>query len=161
LTILDDGQKEDVMDKKPPKVEVGEDSVVMGQVTGRVGHRSVVIGATDSKGNTIINQPMAVGYGAQADPTSIAIGAFARAGVSDSAQLVAELTRIYEAMKQAPDVAEHQESVAQVRQAIEAAKKNERASVLTHLKAAGYFALGYATNVSASMVATLIMETLK
>jgi hypothetical protein len=33
---------EDVMDKKPPKVEVGEDSVVMGQVTGSVGHRSVV-----------------------------------------------------------------------------------------------------------------------
>jgi hypothetical protein len=149
------------MDKKPPKVEVGDESVVIGNVTGPVGNRSVVIGATDNKGNTILNQPMAVGYRAQADPTSIAIGAFARAGVSDNAQLMAELIRVYEAMKQASDATAHQESVAQVGHAIEAAKENDRVSVLTHLKAAGYSALGYATNVSASMAATVIMEALK
>jgi len=59
---------------------VGQESVAIGRVAGPVGDRSVVIGATDSNGNTIITQPMAVGYNAQAGPGSIAIGANARAG---------------------------------------------------------------------------------
>lgn len=62
------------------KINIGEDSVVIGNVTGNVGNRSVIIGATDSNGNTIINQPMAVGYNAKAGPGSIAIGANAGAG---------------------------------------------------------------------------------
>jgi hypothetical protein len=61
---------------------VGKDSVAIGRVTAPVGDRSVVVGATDSNGNTIITNPMAVGYNAQAGPGSIAIGANARAGVS-------------------------------------------------------------------------------
>ena len=61
---------------------VGSDSVVMGQISpnARIGDRSVVIGATDSRGNTILNAPMAVGNGACAGPGSIAIGTNAGAG---------------------------------------------------------------------------------
>lgn len=62
-------------------MKIGKDSVVIGNVPSniQVGDGSVVIGATDSRGNTIINQPMAVGRGAHAGPGSIAIGAFAGA----------------------------------------------------------------------------------
>lgn len=65
------------------KLEVGEDSVVMGNVppNTKVGNGSVVIGPTDNRGNTIINTPMAVGRGAKAGPGSIAIGAGAGAGL--------------------------------------------------------------------------------
>jgi hypothetical protein len=67
-------------------VKVGKDSVVMGNVGDRanVGDRSVVIGATDSRGNTVLNKPMAVGHGAKAGVGSIAIGAGANAGVAAS-----------------------------------------------------------------------------
>ncbi len=61
-------------------IKTGKDSVVIGNVSGEVGEGSVVIGATDERGNTIINQPMAVGRGASAGPDSIAIGAGASAG---------------------------------------------------------------------------------
>lgn len=66
-------------------IKVGKDSVVMGNVGDRanVGDRSVVIGATDSKGNTVLNKPMAVGHGAKAGE-AIAIGAGASAGVAAS-----------------------------------------------------------------------------
>ena len=66
---------------------VGNDSVVMGQVSpnAKIGDRSVVIGATDARGNTILNQPMAIGNGACAGPGSIAIGANAGAGACQRA----------------------------------------------------------------------------
>lgn len=56
--------------------------MVMGNVPANleVGEGCVVIGATDERGNTIINQPMAIGRNAQAGPNSIAIGAGANAG---------------------------------------------------------------------------------
>jgi hypothetical protein len=56
-------------------LSIGKDSVVMGNVSGKIGDRSVVVGATDSHGNTILNKPMAVGHNAHAGPNSIAIGA--------------------------------------------------------------------------------------
>jgi len=61
---------------------VGDDSVVMGRVSpnARVGDRSVVIGATDAHGNTILNQPMVVGHNAHGGPNSIVIGADAGSG---------------------------------------------------------------------------------
>jgi hypothetical protein len=64
-------------------MKVGKHSVVIGNVSPnlQVGEGSVVIGATDSHGNTILNQPMAVGLHAKAGPGSIAIGAFAGAGL--------------------------------------------------------------------------------
>jgi hypothetical protein len=67
--------------KKKKKIRTGKDSVVIGDVQGDVGDGSVVIGPTDANGNTIINQPMAVGRGASAGPGSIAIGASAGSNV--------------------------------------------------------------------------------
>lgn len=63
---------------------VGNDSVVMGLVSSnaQVGDRSVVIGATDAHGNTILNQPMVVGHDAHGGPNSIVIGADAGGGQS-------------------------------------------------------------------------------
>ncbi len=72
------------MANPPRKLNVGIDSVVIGNVTGDIGNGSVVIGATDDRGNTIINTPMAVGRGAFAGPGSISIGAGAGAGVGAS-----------------------------------------------------------------------------
>jgi len=77
------------------KLNVGEDAVVIGNVNGNIGNGSVVIGPTDSNGNTIINQPMAVGKNAKAGPGSIAIGANAGAG-SDVFLLLNQLKEILE-----------------------------------------------------------------
>jgi len=46
-----------------------------------------VIGAVDDRGNTIIRGGTAVGYNAQADSTSVAVGAHAGAGGEVMAQL--------------------------------------------------------------------------
>lgn len=59
---------------------VGKDSVVIGNVSGNIGDGSVVIGATDPNGNTILNKSMAIGRNAYAAQDSIAIGAGAGAG---------------------------------------------------------------------------------
>ena len=85
-------------------MKIGEDSVVMGNVPSstNVGDRSVVVGTTDANGNTIHNQPMAVGYGAKAGPGSIAIGAHANAGVSTESPLPTKNVQKEEA-KPAPD----------------------------------------------------------
>ncbi|WP_310462950.1 hypothetical protein [Sphaerotilus sp.] len=66
-------------------MKTGKYSVVIGNVppTSNIGEGSVVIGATDSNGNTILNTHMAVGYGAKAGPGSIAIGAFAGSGLPE------------------------------------------------------------------------------
>ena len=73
-------------------MKIGKDSVVMGNVppNAQVGDGSVVIGATDSCGNTILNTSMAIGRGAQAGAGSIAIGTFANAGPGKQ-QVIAEL----------------------------------------------------------------------
>ena len=68
---------------KETGITVGKDSVAMGRIPdgSRIGDNSVDVGATDDKGNTILNQGgLAVGRGAKADSTSIAIGAGANAG---------------------------------------------------------------------------------
>ena len=70
--------------------KIGKDTVVIGKVPAgtSVGDRSVVIGPTDGRGNVKLNKTMAVGYGANAGPGSVAIGAFANAGGSLHAHLV-------------------------------------------------------------------------
>lgn len=68
------------MEKKVLKLKVGKDSVVYGNVEGEVGDGSVVIGPTDTNGNVILNNTMAIGRGAWAGPNSISIGAGAGAG---------------------------------------------------------------------------------
>lgn len=85
------------MSDKEKQVNVGKDSVVIGNVSGNVGDGSVVIGPTDNRGNTVLNQPMAVGRNAQAGPGSIAIGAGAGAG-SDIAMLFHELGKVIESV---------------------------------------------------------------
>lgn len=53
----------------------GKDAVRIGRVEGDVGDGSVVIGATDQHGNTVLNQPMVIGKDARGGPDSIVIGA--------------------------------------------------------------------------------------
>jgi len=77
-------------------IKTGKDTVVIGNVNGEVGDGSVAIGATDERGNTIINQPMAVGRGASAGPNSIAIGAGASAGT--------DLFHLIDALKIIPEI---------------------------------------------------------
>jgi len=83
------------------KIKTGKDTVVIGNVSGDVGDGSVVIGATDERGNTIINQPMAVGRGASAGPGSIAIGAGASAG-SNIFHLISQLKELPEVQTDQP-----------------------------------------------------------
>ena len=63
---------------------VGNDSVVYGNVRHpNVGDRSVVIGPTDDRGNTILRPApggTAIGAGAKAGPNSLSVGAGAGAG---------------------------------------------------------------------------------
>lgn len=67
---------------------VGNDSVVMGSVpsTAKIGDRSVVIGPTDTHGNTILTQPMTVGHYAHGGPDSIVIGADADSQIGNQRQ---------------------------------------------------------------------------
>lgn len=84
-------------------MKIGKDTVVIGNVSPNteVGDGSVVIGPTDANGNTIINQPMAIGRNAQAGPQSIAIGAGANAGAGFN--LAAALHEVAEIAKQNND----------------------------------------------------------
>jgi len=88
-----ENNKETDMGANDNNLNVGDDSVVMGNVSGNVGNRSVVVGPTDNKGNTILNQPGAFGYNAHAGPGSIAIGAHAGGG-SDIALAFSEIQKI-------------------------------------------------------------------
>ncbi len=77
-------------------MKIGKDNVIMGNVPCdlEIGDGNVIIGATDSHGNTIINTPMAVGRDAQAGSNSIAIGAGAKAGSAVTlGQAIQELIR--------------------------------------------------------------------
>jgi hypothetical protein len=84
-------------------MKIGKDAVVIGNVPphAEVGDGSVIIGATDAYRNTIITQSMAVGRGAMAGPGSIAIGAFAGAGLfASSSRLSADVQRLRELVAQ-------------------------------------------------------------
>jgi hypothetical protein len=66
-------------------ITLGTDAVGYGTIPDgtKIGNGSVLVGPTDSNGNTILNHGgTAIGRGATADPTSIAIGANAHAGGS-------------------------------------------------------------------------------
>jgi hypothetical protein len=84
------------MSDKDKKIKVGKDAVVIGDVSGEIGNGSVVIGPTDDRGNTTLNQPMAVGRGAKASRGSIAIGAGASAG--------SELFHLIDALRSVPEI---------------------------------------------------------
>ncbi|WP_430241896.1 hypothetical protein [Neorhizobium sp. DAR64861/K0K2] len=65
------------------------DPEVMKRLGG--GRGNTVVGATDSRGNTIITTPMSVGFAASGGPGSIALGAFAGGRGSDLEKIVEEL----------------------------------------------------------------------
>lgn len=68
------------MVEKRGKLSVGVDFGVIGRVSGEVGDGSVVIGATDDRGNVVLSQSMVIGRNARAVPGSIAVGANASTG---------------------------------------------------------------------------------
>lgn len=70
----------------------GDDNVIIGN--RRVnGNRNVIIDATDTNGNTILNHPMVVGYNAKGGHNDIVIGSRAGAG-SDLFLLLDQLKTI-------------------------------------------------------------------
>ena len=89
-------------------MKLGKDNVIIGSVPSdlEVGDGNVIIGATDDRGNTIINTPMAVGRDAQAGPDSIAIGAGAKAGSAVTlGEAIQKLINIAEAAQDRESVA--------------------------------------------------------
>ena len=123
------------MQNGPRKLSVGKDAVVIGNVTGHVGDGSVIIGATDERGNTIINTPMAVGRGAFAGPGSIAIGAGAGAGAS--ANLPFLVNQLYDAVGKTNDpalVAQFNELIAEVNGENGKTDKSKIKTILGHLR---------------------------
>lgn len=82
----------DTSKQSPPKHQekpvfrrmiTGKDNTVVGKTPyGSIsGNGNTIVGATDANGNTILNQGgLAVGNGAKADSSSVAIGAYAGAG---------------------------------------------------------------------------------
>jgi hypothetical protein len=148
------------MAKEPQKLDVGQESVVVGYVEGKIGDRCVVIGPTDNKGNTILNRDTAIGNRAYAGPGSVAVGHEAGAAGSPFAQLTSELAQLQNMMRQLPDSAAHQDAIAAVGQAAEAAKNNDEAGVLHYLKAAGRWAFDFATKAGASLTAHLLAKVL-
>lgn len=68
---------------RPTASVKGSDNTLYGDTGNRTvdGNGNTIVGATDSNGNTVLNHGgVAIGKGASADPTSIAIGAGAHAG---------------------------------------------------------------------------------
>jgi hypothetical protein len=99
-------------------MKVGKNSVVMGHVPPNleVGEGCVIIGATDERGNTIIDKPMAVGHGAQAGLGSIAIGAFSGAGILPQNIIgeIEEIQKLLKSLEQTNPTATETEKVAYV-----------------------------------------------
>lgn len=68
----------------PPMSRMGNDNTIVGNVLipENMGDGNTIVGATDANGNTILNRGgTAIGRNAQADQTTVAIGANAGAGV--------------------------------------------------------------------------------
>jgi Leucine-rich repeat (LRR) protein/GTPase SAR1 family protein len=92
---------EPMRDEKDLMQEIGDDSVVYGNVPFnlKVGNRSVVVGSTDANGNTILDRSMAVGYGAQAGENGISIGAFAGSGNLSNTPTINQIYHIHNVEK--------------------------------------------------------------
>ncbi|MFG0529330.1 hypothetical protein ACF8FB_03150 [Pseudomonas sp. yb_2] len=92
----------DEYSEKGKGLQVGDMSVVMGKIPPgtRVGYGSVVLGATDERGNCIYNTPMTVGYGAKGNSTSVVIGAFAGSASGVDESIHSALDEILELLRQ-------------------------------------------------------------
>jgi hypothetical protein len=148
------------MNGKPQKLNVGNESTVVGNVTGVVGDRCTVVGATDANGNVNLTTPMAVGYKAEAGPGSIAIGTGAKAGVTFE-QVAAELVTIRNSMSESQKAAEFQEAIDLVDEAAKAATRHDEATVLKLLRKAGPQALIFVSGVSSSLAASYIFQAMQ
>jgi hypothetical protein len=72
--------------------EMGDDNTILGPVPHKMGSRNTIVADADANGNVIHNRGgTAIGYGARADSTSVAIGGRAMGG--DLPQL-ADLLRL-------------------------------------------------------------------
>jgi hypothetical protein len=70
---------------------IGDDNTIIGNVPSRsMGSRNVIVGSTDDKGNVRLGGGTAMGYGARADPTSVAVGSGAMAGAPALVPLLRE-----------------------------------------------------------------------
>ncbi len=84
---------------------IGDDNTVIGMPPPRMGSGNTIINLTDDQGNMILNRGgTAIGRGAVADPTSIAIGATAMAGVPALVPLLREMAAMMEAADHAAGV---------------------------------------------------------
>jgi len=125
--------------------------VVIGNVQGSVGDNSVVIGATDSRGNTIINTPMIVGSGAQGGPTDIVIGANAGCRPQDDfAQLIIGLGKAVEVTNDENLISTYNDMVAECEGDNGSPNKEKLLSFLGCFKAAS--SLGGVTGLIAQLI---------
>lgn len=70
---------------------IGDDNTIVGNVPPRsMGSRNVIVGPTDDKGDIRLGGGTAMGYGARADPTSVAVGSGAMAGAPTLVPLLRE-----------------------------------------------------------------------
>jgi hypothetical protein len=73
--------------------EMGDDNTILGPVPHKMGSRNTIVADADANGNVIHNRGgTAIGYGARADSTSVAIGGRAMGGdLPQLADLLAQL----------------------------------------------------------------------
>jgi hypothetical protein len=81
--------------------EWGDDNTVIGPTPKRMGSRNTIVGAVDGSTSTVFNKGgTAVGAGARADSSSVAIGS--RAGAGNPALLLEMLERLQTAVADDP-----------------------------------------------------------
>lgn len=85
------------------KNNIGDDNVIIGRNNMNVGSGNVIIDATDSNGNTILNRPMVIGRNAKGGPNDIVIGANAGSG----SDLFLMLSQLKELSNNNPELAEN------------------------------------------------------
>ncbi len=84
-------------------MKIAKDAIVIGNVPDNVevGEGGIRIGATDARGNTILNTPMTIGRNAQGGPNSVVIGAGANGGSTvNLAEVLYQLAEIARANNQ-------------------------------------------------------------
>jgi hypothetical protein len=76
-------------DEQPSDESAGDDNVVIGRAPRVLGSGNVIVNTGDAYGNVVIPGGTAIGRGAWADETSVALGAGAGAGRRRSTSMVA------------------------------------------------------------------------
>jgi hypothetical protein len=84
----DDAASKHNSDEQPLDNSVGDDNVVIGRAPRVLGSGNVIVNTGDAYGNVVIPGGTAIGRGAWADETSVALGAGAGAGRRRSTSMV-------------------------------------------------------------------------